>query len=177
MYWFIAYLCPRYSCVLLNYKTSIFSKKIWKVIWHHCSIKFDWMHFTTHLKNKNILRSTSRLEQFMQQIVLPSLFVVKKKDYFKNFGQKSPFLWDPVQPHCFGFASWQNGHVGWFSGENWPCSSLLSYVLIAATTPGLMGAVPGFPQAFTHCSCVSKRFWFPPQPPYQKRVQLLLGAS
>lgn len=37
--------------------------------------------------------------------------------------------------------------------------------------------LPGFPQAFTHCSCVSKRFWFPPQPPYQKRVQLLLGAS
>lgn len=60
-------------------------------------------------------------------------------------------------------------------GKSWPCLYFLSYVLIAAITPCLTGA--RFPQAFSHCSCESKRFWFPPQPPYQKRVQLLLGAS
>lgn len=38
-------------------------------------------------------------------------------------------------------------------------------------------SVPCFPHAFRHCSCVSKRLAFPPQPPYQKRVQLPVAAS
>lgn len=47
------------------------------------------MHLTTQSVKQNILRSTSRLKQIMQQIVLPSFLLWK--NYFKNLGYKVHF--------------------------------------------------------------------------------------
>lgn len=169
----LANLCPRYSNMVLLFFFFKYEDSSC-----HCSRKADVTKLNApknSIGKTNILCSTRRLKLIMQRVVLSSFLLWKKTSRIS--GIKSISRGIQCSHHCFGLTCLQCGRVGRFSSgprAEGAGGHVGSYVLNAAATPWRRGA--GFPQAFTHCWCVSKRFWFPPQPPYQKRVQLWVGA-